>query len=153
VLYLGSYPSPDEVVRAYRAFRRHFPVSGPMRWALPDRYFLTMHDASGPDDETWAAALRVDGSGLFGLRASVHAGGRYTINVCGIPPTDRGEPRASFCEVLVPAGENPAGLAALARELTEILPVRSGHGGFSAEDRVKIYVTIREFLTKNGVMK
>jgi acetyl esterase/lipase len=28
-----------------------------------------------------------------------------------------------------------------------------GHGGFSAEDRVKIYVTIREFLTKNGVMK
>lgn len=28
-----------------------------------------------------------------------------------------------------------------------------GHGGFSAEDRVKIYVTIREFLTKNGVMR
>jgi hypothetical protein len=27
-----------------------------------------------------------------------------------------------------------------------------GHGQFSAEDRVKIYVTIREFLTKNGVM-
>jgi acetyl esterase/lipase len=29
----------------------------------------------------------------------------------------------------------------------------AAHGGFSAEDRVKIYVTIREFLTKNGVMK
>jgi acetyl esterase/lipase len=28
-----------------------------------------------------------------------------------------------------------------------------GHGQFTAEDRVKIYVTIREFLTKNGVMK
>jgi len=28
-----------------------------------------------------------------------------------------------------------------------------GHGGFSAEERVKTYVTIREFLTKNGVMK
>ena len=29
----------------------------------------------------------------------------------------------------------------------------AGHGNFSAEDRVKAYVTIREFLTKNGVMK
>jgi acetyl esterase/lipase len=29
----------------------------------------------------------------------------------------------------------------------------AAHGGFSAEDRLKIYVTIREFLTKNGVMK
>ncbi|HET9219999.1 MAG TPA: alpha/beta hydrolase [Terriglobia bacterium] len=28
-----------------------------------------------------------------------------------------------------------------------------GHGNFSAEDRVKIYVAIRDFLTKNGVMK
>ena len=28
-----------------------------------------------------------------------------------------------------------------------------GHGNFSAEERVKIYVTIREFLMKNGVMK
>jgi acetyl esterase/lipase len=27
-----------------------------------------------------------------------------------------------------------------------------GHGQFSAEDRVKIYLSIREFLTKNGVM-
>jgi acetyl esterase/lipase len=27
-----------------------------------------------------------------------------------------------------------------------------GHGGFSAEERVRIYTTIREFLTKNGVM-
>jgi acetyl esterase/lipase len=27
-----------------------------------------------------------------------------------------------------------------------------GHGGFSAEERVKIYVAIRDFLTKNGVM-
>jgi acetyl esterase/lipase len=26
-----------------------------------------------------------------------------------------------------------------------------GHGGFSAEDRVKVYVAIREFLSKNGV--
>lgn len=28
-----------------------------------------------------------------------------------------------------------------------------GHGGFSAEDRVRIYVAIREFLAKNGVAK
>ena len=26
------------------------------------------------------------------------------------------------------------------------------HGGFSAEERVRIYTVIREFLTKNGVM-
>jgi len=26
-----------------------------------------------------------------------------------------------------------------------------GHGGFSAEERIRIYTTIREFLTKNGV--
>ena len=27
-----------------------------------------------------------------------------------------------------------------------------GHGGFSAEERVRVYTAIREFLTKNGVM-
>ena len=27
-----------------------------------------------------------------------------------------------------------------------------GHGGFSAEERVRVYIAIREFLTKNGVM-
>jgi acetyl esterase/lipase len=27
-----------------------------------------------------------------------------------------------------------------------------GHGGFSAEERVRVYTVIREFLTKNGVM-
>ena len=27
-----------------------------------------------------------------------------------------------------------------------------GHGGFSAEERVRIYTAIREFLTKNGVL-
>jgi acetyl esterase/lipase len=27
-----------------------------------------------------------------------------------------------------------------------------GHGGFSAEERVKVYTAIRDFLTKNGVM-
>jgi acetyl esterase/lipase len=28
---------------------------------------------------------------------------------------------------------------------------KAGHGNFSAEDRLKIYTTIREFLTKNGL--
>ena len=27
-----------------------------------------------------------------------------------------------------------------------------GHGGFSAEERVRIYIAIREFLTRNSVM-
>jgi len=29
---------------------------------------------------------------------------------------------------------------------------KGGHGGFSAEERVRVYTEIREFLTKNGVM-
>jgi hypothetical protein len=151
VLYLGSYPSPDEVLASYRAFRRHFPVPGPLKWAVPDRYFLQMHDAPDPDDESWTTALRVNRSGLFGLRASVRTpepdplgftsaslvprsvvGSRYTINVCGVPPTDDGRPRASFCEVMLPPYEDPRRLVALARELTDILPVRSGHGGLTA---------------------
>jgi hypothetical protein len=172
VLYLGSYPSPDEVLASYRAFRRHFPVSGPLRWAVPDRFFLQMRDAPDPDDESWTAALRVDRSGLFGLRATVTTpgagplgvasaslvprsgvGSRYTINVCGIPPTDDGRPRASFCEVMVPPYEDPRRLAALARELIEILPVRSGHGGLTAyadgqdgEAWVEVYRWCRRFL-------
>ena len=133
VLYLGSYPSPDEVLDTWRAFRRHFPVAGAMRWARPDRFFLALHDAPDPDDESWASALRVNGDGLFGLRAMVRTPERYTVNVCGIPPTGRGEPRASFCEVLVPAHEDPRRLAALARELTDLLPVRSGLAGWAAQ--------------------
>jgi hypothetical protein len=132
VLYLGFYPTPDEVLRSYRAFRRHFPVAGRLQWARPQRYALEPHDVADPDDESWAAALRVDGSGLFGIRASVVTPARYTLNVCGVPPTDDGTPRASFCEVIVPPDEDPGRLARLARELAEILPVRSGHGGLSA---------------------
>jgi hypothetical protein len=153
VLYLGSYPSPEEVLASYRAFRRHFPVPGPLRWAVPDRFFLQMHDAPDPDDESWASALRVSGSGLFGIRATVRTPDRYTINVCGVPPTDDDRPRASFCEVLVPPYEDPRRLAALARELTDILPVRSGHGGLTAyadgeddEAWAEIYRWCRRFL-------
>ena len=36
----------------------------------------------------------------------------------------------------------------------QLVTVPNGaHGGFSAEERVRIYTAIREFLTKNGVMK
>lgn len=84
--------------------------------------------------------MRVDGSGHFGIRVSIKAGrsGKtrtkrlYARNVRGIPAGDEGAPRASFCEVIVPADEDPERLARLAEELTALLPVRSGHGGYSA---------------------
>ncbi len=137
VLYLGVYPSPDEVVGCFRAFRRHFPVDGALSWALPAEYGGFPRDAANPDDESWAARMRVDGSGHFGIRLSIEAGvgRRYTLNVRGVPPSDddgEARRRASFCEVIVPADEDPQRLARLAEELTALLPVRSGHGGYSA---------------------
>ena len=127
VLYLGAYPSPAEVVDSFRAFRRHFPVDGPLRWALPSRFGVVAHTADGQDDESWAERLRVE-DGLFGVRLSC---AHHTLNVCGVPPTDEGARRASFCEVIVPVEADPSHLAGLAADLVEILPVRSGHGGFS----------------------
>ncbi|MCP2279719.1 type VI immunity family protein [Nocardia amikacinitolerans] len=136
VLYLGSYPSPDEVIGCFRAFRRHFPVDGDMVWAVPNAFGGFPEDAEHPDDESWAAQMRVDVGGHFGIRVSVRAGATaersYTLNVRGIPPTDDDRTRASFCEVIVPVDEDPERLARLTAELTELLPVRSGHGGYSA---------------------
>ncbi|MFI2433063.1 type VI immunity family protein [Streptomyces sp. NPDC018693] len=151
VLYLGAYPSPDEVVGCFRAFRRHFPIDGTMAWAVPSAFGGFPEDAEHPDDESWVRDLRVDVGGHFGIRVSIkakakakgksegkgrakgRAGRNYTLNVRGIPPTDEdARPRASFCEVIVPADEDPERLARLAHELAALLPVRSGHGGYSA---------------------
>ncbi|WP_285689431.1 type VI immunity family protein [Actinoplanes sp. NBRC 103695] len=128
VLYLGAYPSPAEVLACFRAFRRHFPVAGTMRWELPNRFGSYPTTADGPDDESWADRMRVE-TGMFGIRLSV---GDYTLNVCGIPASDDGAERASFCEVIVPADADHEQLARLADDLVAVLPVRSGHGGFSA---------------------
>jgi hypothetical protein len=128
ILYLGSYPSQAEVLACFRAFRRHFPVIGAMRWGLPSPFFFSTSTADDPDDESWAEQMYVD-AGLFGIRLSV---GDYTLNVCGIPPSGDGTERASFCEVIVPADADHEALARLAGDLVAVLPVRSGHGGFSA---------------------
>jgi hypothetical protein len=128
VLYLGAYPSPAEVLACFRAFRRRFPVAGTMRWGLPSRFGSVPTTADGADDESWADRMRVE-SGFFGIRLSV---GDYTLNVCGIPASDDGAERASFCEVIVPAAADHEQLARLADDLVAVLPVRSGHGGFSA---------------------
>jgi hypothetical protein len=135
VLYLGVYPSPEEVLGCFRAFRRHFPVDGRMSWTLPAEYGRFPREAGHPGDESWAARMRVDGSGHFGIRVSIDAGGTgrtYLLNVRGVPPTGT-LPRASFCEVIVPADEDPERLARLATDLTGLLPVRSGHGGYRAQ--------------------
>ncbi len=134
VLYLGAYPAKDEVLAAFRAFRERYPVDGKLSWAKPDG----SPNEGEVDQATLAGALRIE-HGKYGLRFQVdlpRVGGpkKYILNVVGVPPTqDNVElPRASFCEVIVPAGEQPERLVALARDLLEILPVRSGHGGYAA---------------------
>jgi tetratricopeptide (TPR) repeat protein len=152
VLYLGSYPTKDEVVAAFRAWRRRFPMRGPLQWMPAGGFFPS--ERKQPEDEAWiselAASLRVD-NGHFGLRASVEDRGggtrdgkrvprakgrlaRYIFNLRGVPPTSDDDelPRAAFCEVIVPAWESPAALHALARELLDLLPVRSGYAGYAA---------------------
>ncbi|WP_412537910.1 DUF3396 domain-containing protein [Longispora sp. K20-0274] len=129
VLYLGAYPSREELVGAFRAFRRHFPVEGELAWGLPARFYVARNRAADPDSEDWADAVRADASGLYGVRLAI---GDHVLNVCGVPDTDDGEPRASFCEVMLPVDADPHRLAALAADLTELLPVRSGHGGYGA---------------------
>lgn len=156
VLYLGVYPSPDEVVGCFRTFRRHFPVAGRMSWTLPAEFGRFPREAEHPGDESWAERMRVDGSGHFGIRLSIDAGGpghTYLLNVRGVPPSGTSS-RASFCEVIVPADEDPERLARLAADLTALLPVRSGHGGYrvqvwrSGHDKVvyqEIYGWCRRF--------
>ncbi|MBG6134265.1 type VI immunity family protein [Longispora fulva] len=129
VLYLGAYPSREELVGAFRAFRRHFPVDGDLIWGLPARFYVKQNRAADPDSEEWADAVRADGSGMYGIRLAI---GDHVLNLCGVPDNDDGEPRAAFCEVMLPVDADPRRLVALAAELAELLPVRSGHGGFSA---------------------
>jgi hypothetical protein len=86
VLYLGAYPSPDEVVGCFRAFRRQFPVDGTMAWELPSTFGSFPNDAEHPDDESWAQAMRIDVAGHYGIRLSIKTGKtkprrRYTLNV------------------------------------------------------------------------
>lgn len=135
VLYLGAYPAKSEVLAASRAFQDRYPVDGKWSWAKASDMFPHQGKA---DDETLAAALRIE-HGEYGLRFQVdlpRQGGpkKYILNVIGVPPTEDGDelPRASFCEVIVPADESPERLFALARDLVAILPVRSGHGGYAA---------------------
>src|SRR5262249_26326379 len=126
VLYLGAYPSREELVGAFRAFRRHFPVEGELAWGLPARFYLALNSARDPDSEEWADAVRADGSGMYGIRLAI---GDHVLNLCGVPATEDGAPRASFCEVMLPVDADPRRLMALAVDLAELLPVRSGHGG------------------------
>ena len=140
VLYLGAAPTHDEVLATYRAFRKHFPVQGPLEWAPAAAMCFSTEEAEDPDSEPFVDDLRIDDQGHFGLRAQIGqseaAGSLYLLNVRAVPPGDEDEDepvdRASFVEVWVPATEPPEALRALCVELVEQLPVRSGLGGWFA---------------------
>jgi hypothetical protein len=139
VLYLSAAPSPAEVRATWAAFRRHFPVQGTLQWTQAHHYQFGLQTAGGADDQALLERLDIDSEGYFGLRArltAAHGGGRYTLNLRGLPPIDaEGEaplPQASFCELLVPPRASASALLALARELLALLPVRSGHAGYAA---------------------
>jgi hypothetical protein len=119
-----------------------------MRWSLADAMVFSMNELEDPDaEEVLAEALRVDDQGYFGLRvqAGCEGGDSYLLNVRGLPPEavydeEEGDEqglqrRASFVEVLVPPSEDPSALCELAHALAEILPIRSGHGGWFARPR------------------
>lgn len=156
VLYLGAAPTKDEVLASFRAFRKRFPVKGAMAWAPAQAMTFSTNDAKSADDESFASALTIDDQGHFGLRATITPSGKkrtdtkntYFFNLRAIPPlesegedeekatagasTNEKTPRASFFEVFVPHHEDPSALEALCYDLVDILPVRSGHGGWFA---------------------
>lgn len=122
---------------------------------------LLQQGVERPDSEPFADKLAIDDEGYFGVRAQVSAkgdrGGAWLINIRGIPAEeldpvdDEGEdddaededaeegcelvlvPRASFVEIMVPAHADPSAVEALCHDLVDILPVRSGHGGWFAQ--------------------
>lgn len=133
VLYLGAAPTAGEVLAAFRAFRRSFPVAAPLQWKLASSMAFRLFTSEDPDAEPFADELAVDDQGHFGLRAMLETdAGHYIFNARGIPPDDNDGPLASFVEVLVPPTEDPQKLEALCRDLAPQLPVRSGHGGYFA---------------------
>lgn len=163
-LFLGAYPSPDEVTATFRAFRARFPVAGKLGWMHARAYAFGLTEAPHPDDEGFRAGLMPDDTGHFGLRAQVDPGDGdvYTLNVRGVPAAndDEATARASFCEVLAPASASPAAMLALVEDLARILPVRSGHVGYApyatgsaardAEVREQLFTWHRRFFALNA---
>ncbi len=156
-LYLGAAPTKDEVIATYRAFRKRFPVKASMEWAPAEAVTFSMKKATSADGESFIDALAVTDEGHFGLRASLvptakkssDSKNTYFINIRAVPAASRSEAegtgekdnatdastvrRAAFVEVFVPAYEDPEALEALCKDLVELLPVRSGIGGFTAQ--------------------
>ena len=148
VLYLGAAPTREETLATFRAFRRHFRFPGPMKWMIASPMSFFPDEEEDPDAEPFADRLDIDDQGFFGVRIQAGEGTReHVLNVRGIPPEEvypdedddddaDAEPvyerRASFVEVLVPCDSDPEALRALCLELTDILPVRSGHAGYFA---------------------
>lgn len=153
VLYLGAAPTKDEVLATWRAFRRRFPVKGKLEWRLASTMAFSNEESSDPDSEPFAEKLKVDDEGHFGIRAEIEArgknGGTWLLNVRGVPAEELDDevdededederepvlvPRASFVELMVPPHVDPKAVEAFCHDLVDILPVRSGHGGWFAQ--------------------
>jgi len=160
VLFLGFCPTKDEVLETFAAFRETFPFEGTWRWQRADAMSFSAEEETDPDAEP-DFELAIDDQGFYGLRIITGPDdegdeiGAYILNVRGIPPEaiepedededevededeeEEGEyqRRASFVEVLVPPTEDPAKVRALCERLVDILPVRSGWGGWFARVR------------------
>ena len=138
VVYLGAAPTKEEVLATFRAFRKHFPARGRYAWKLASSHAYGVEYTGDLDAEPFAAALVVDDAGHFGLRVQIDettspSGRKHSwfLNVRGVPADDNG-PRASFVELFAPPHASADALAAFARDVLELLPVRSGHGGYFA---------------------
>lgn len=158
VLFLGFSPTDEETTATYRAFREVFgdaePFKTPFQWMLASSMSFFAETEDDPDAEPWD--LAIDDQGFYGLRVVMGESdveekqNSYILNIRGIPPEEIYEDeddddledeeptykrRASFVELLVPPTEDPAKVRTLCEKLVDILPVRSGWGGYFARVR------------------
>ncbi|MEM9188978.1 MAG: type VI immunity family protein [Myxococcota bacterium] len=137
-LYLGFCPSFEECVAAIGAFQHHFPWSGTVvARSAGEKRVERIRSPSAVFE--WREFLEVRPAG-FGLVASdlgsEPANDPHTIPRQSIAIEAVRGPRpneiATFCRIRVAPESDPKKFAALAGELVDVLPVRSGWGGYEA---------------------
>lgn len=154
-----------QTYRAFReVFGDAEPFKGPFEWKLASSMAFLTNTEEDPNAEPWELAIDDQGfyglRVMMGETDEEERQNSYILNIRGIPPEEiyeddedlddldddlddegleDGEPtykrRASFVEVLVPPTEDPAKVRALCEKLVDILPVRSGWGGYFARVR------------------
>ncbi len=153
----------QQTYRAFReVFGDAEPFKGSFEWKLASSMAFLTNTEEDPNAEPWE--LAIDDQGFYGLRVMMgetdeeERQSSYILNIRGIPPEEIYEDdeddlddddldedledeeptykrRASFVELLVPPTEDPAKVRALCEKLVDILPVRSGWGGYFARVR------------------